>query len=79
MDEVFFHAVADAVGRYLDATERLDANAATGEHLRRLALAWRALLRLHRPGARGGCAGCARGRREMCSVWRVAVAYFIRP
>ncbi|ANZ37687.1 hypothetical protein BBK82_18130 [Lentzea guizhouensis] len=41
--------------------------------------AWRALLELHETTASGACRACGpRWRRRMCSVWRVAVAYFVR-
>ncbi|HEU5108345.1 MAG TPA: hypothetical protein VFT95_07285, partial [Micromonosporaceae bacterium] len=51
---------------------------AAGAELRRLSAAWRALLGLHRPaGTRHRCSGCA-GRAAICTVWRVASAYFLR-
>ena len=45
----------------------------------RLIAAWRALLTLHEPTESGACKACGpRWRKHMCSVWRVATAYFIR-
>lgn len=90
MDEMLFRVFAEAVGRYLDAVDRLAATqhaAQTGPELRRMAAAWRALLHAHQPtGPRARCGGCgyrhfgrAGPRRgAMCSVWRVATAYFTR-
>lgn len=88
MDELLHRLLAEAVGRYLDAVDRLAAGqqAVVGGELRRLTAAWRSVLGLHRPaGARTRCAGCGRvhlpapGRRgSMCTVWRVASAYFVR-
>ena len=80
MDEILFQVLAENVGRYLDAVDRL-AKAQTplvGNELRRLAAAWRALLHLHRPSGsrRKPCSGC--GDKAMCTAWRVAGAYFVR-
>jgi hypothetical protein len=45
----------------------------------RLVAAWRTVLTLHEPTESGSCKACGpRWRRHMCSVWRVAAAYFIR-
>ena len=82
MDEVLFRILAERVGGYLDAVDRL-ATTQTREvatELRRMAAAWRAVLRPHLPSGRHGrCAACARHRRTaMCAVWRVASAYFAR-
>jgi len=45
----------------------------------RLIAAWRTLLGLHETTESGACRACGpRWRRHMCSVWRVAVAYFVR-
>ncbi|MCP2250894.1 hypothetical protein LX86_009690 [Lentzea aerocolonigenes] len=45
----------------------------------RLVAAWRTLLQDHRQTDSGACKACGpRWRRHMCSVWRVATAYFIR-
>lgn len=75
MDEVLFTVIAENVGRYLDRADRL---AGRQEELRRVVAAWRALLELHRPtGRRSRCSGCAKSR-SMCTVWRVANAFFIR-
>ena len=79
MDEVLFGVLAENIGRYLDGVDR---RAAHSEELRLLVAAWRALLDLHRPeGRKGCCAGCAASRRRrtgMCTVWRVANAFFVR-
>ncbi|KOV80652.1 hypothetical protein ADL03_32400 [Nocardia sp. NRRL S-836] len=41
--------------------------------------AWRVLLELHETTESGACRACGpRWRRRMCSVWRVAVVYFVR-
>jgi hypothetical protein len=46
----------------------------------RLTAAWRTLLNLHEPTDTGACKACGpRWRKHMCSVWRVATAYFITP
>lgn len=45
----------------------------------RLIAAWRTILTLHKATESGSCEACGpRWRRHMCSVWRVATAYFIR-
>jgi hypothetical protein len=45
----------------------------------RLIEAWRTLLGLHEPTESGACKACGpRWRKHMCSVWRVATAYFAR-
>ncbi|WP_237439884.1 hypothetical protein [Amycolatopsis rubida] len=59
----------------------------------RLAAAWRALLRQHALGPDGRCVVCGgasrvdegvvrwmpwRRRADLCTVWQVAVAYFVR-
>ena len=75
MDEVLFGVLAENIGRYLDRADRF---ATQQEELRRIVAAWRALLDLHRPsGRRSRCEGCTQ-HRGMCSVWRVANAFFIR-
>jgi len=76
VDELLFRVLAEGVGRYLDAVDRLAEpeaarRSAVAVETRRLVAAWRAVLELH-----SGCAGCR--RRGMCSVWRVANAYFVR-
>jgi len=77
VDELLFRVFAENVGRYLDGVDRLAASESGLAHeTRRLAAAWRALLELHGTTGRR-CAGCAH-RRSMCSVWRVAHAYFVR-
>jgi hypothetical protein len=82
VDEVLFGVLAENIERYLDGVGRRPEHRC--EELRRLVAAWRALLDLHRPeGRRGSCGGCAgarhrRGGAPMCSVWRVANAFFVR-
>jgi hypothetical protein len=79
VDDVLFRVLAEGVGRYLDAVDRLAAAQPpmAGSELRRLSAAWRALLRLHGPAGAHRCSGCER-RGTMCTVWRVAGAYFVR-
>lgn len=81
MDEILFQVLADNVGRYLDAVDRLAGSQTplAGNELRRLAAAWRALLRMHHPSGsrRRPCGGCEQ-KTGMCTVWRVAGAYFVR-
>jgi hypothetical protein len=80
VDEILFQVLAENVGHYLDAVDRLAKAQAplAGNELRRLAAAWRALLHLHKPSdlRRRPCTACA--DRTMCTVWRVAGAYFVR-
>ncbi|RZS36935.1 hypothetical protein EV193_106169 [Herbihabitans rhizosphaerae] len=89
MDEILFGVLAERVVGYLDTVDKLtSASNALSTDAQRMVAAWRALLKLHHPvGARGHCGGCAagrhfwrgRGRRAaMCTVWRVAHAYFVR-
>lgn len=78
---MLYRVFAESVGRYLDGVDRLGAVADSAARplsveARRLVAAWRALLELHETTGRR-CTGCAR-RRSMCSVWRVANAYFVR-
>lgn len=83
MERWWFDLVAAGVQRYLEdvvagVLARTEAN---GPEVRRLAAAWRALLRLHQPGSNGRCSRCCRRRRqddEICTVWQVAIAYFVR-
>ncbi len=83
MDETLHRLLTEAVGRYLDGVEQLAArqHGAVATELRRLSASWRAVLRLHQPGARA-CAGCGRSHRArrsgLCAVWRVAEGYFVR-
>ena len=72
MDEMLFRVLAEGVSRYLEAVER-----ASGTEIRRMAAAWRALLRLHIP-AGGRCRGCRPRRGAMCGVWRVAAGFFLQ-
>jgi len=84
VDEVLFGVLAENIGKHLDGVDRR----VHSEDVRRLVAAWRALLDIHRPaGHRGRCQGCAqpgrrmsvrRGGEAMCSVWRVANAFFVR-
>jgi hypothetical protein len=79
VDEILFGVLAESVGRYLDLVDRLAAGqpVAARSEMRRMSAAWRALLELHRPGgSRRRCSGC--DRAGMCTVWRVASAYFLR-
>jgi hypothetical protein len=79
VDEVLFGVLAESVGRYLDAVERLAARqpVEARSELCRLSAAWRAVLGMHRLAGTRRCAGCA-NRTGVCSVWRVAGAYFLR-
>lgn len=75
MDGTLLRVLADAITRYLALAEvGQPSTSQTGQ----LVAAWRAVLRLHRPTVRAECPGCAHRRGEMCDVWRVAVAYFLR-
>ena len=79
MDEMLYRVFAESVGRYLDGVERLVAESPArplAVEASRIVAAWRALLELHQAAGRR-CTGCAR-KRSMCSVWRVANAYFVR-
>ncbi|TDQ05864.1 hypothetical protein [Labedaea rhizosphaerae] len=86
MDELLHRALAERIAAYLDTVDRLvvEQPCSAAYETRRLVAAWRALLRQHHPaGSKGRCAGCGRphggrGHAGMCTVWRVAVAYFIR-
>nr|WP_221219006.1 hypothetical protein [Prauserella isguenensis] len=45
----------------------------------RLVAAWRLLLRMHERTGDGGCTVCGPRRdRRLCTVWQVAVGYFLR-
>ena len=82
MDEVLFRALREKVDEYLGAAERVlrDAEALPGRlELLPLVEAWRAVLRVHRPGRRGRCPVCdrCRWRRVGCTVWRTAYAHFV--
>jgi hypothetical protein len=77
VDEILFQVLAEGVGRYLDAVDRLAATqqVAAGSELRRMSAAWRALLGMHKPSrTRRGCSSCGR-KGAMCTVWRVASSY----
>ena len=89
MDPVLFGLLAGGVHDYLRGVlgkPSEPAGAQAREDACRLAAAWRALLRQHELGGDGCCAVCGGGRRwarrsrreGLCSVWQVAVAYFIR-
>lgn len=78
MDD-WFSLFAANVWRYLDglsggAQER----APTSSDARKLAAAWRALLRMHDASSHGECARCKRGHPGSCTVWQVAIGYFVR-
>jgi len=78
VDELLGRLFVEAVSRYLDGVDHAASQrrCAAGTELRRMASAWRALLVLHgEQGPSGRCSGCAAGRR-LCTVWRVANAYF---
>src|SRR5687767_13400308 len=87
MDEILAGTLRSGVCERLDYLELLVANgdaaslAALAEtELARLASAWRALLTLHEPDARGRCPQCSgwrRGRLFPCSVWVVAHEHLI--
>ncbi|WP_329788931.1 hypothetical protein V1227_31655 [Lentzea sp. DG1S-22] len=75
MDHVLAGALHERVFAILGELECRQDSSAT----RTLAEAWRAVLTHHRQTESGSCEGCGpRWRRHMCSVWRVAAAYFIR-
>ena len=83
MDEILFRALAERVAGYLDGVDRLATAQPweAGRELRRLTGAWRSLLGQHTPtGRKRRCGGCPapRGSPAMCSVWRVAGAWFAR-
>lgn len=75
MDE-WFTLFAAAVWRYLEGVG--GAPAVAHSETQKLAAAWRALLRLHEADQRGTCSRCARGHRGNCTVWQVAIGYFVR-
>ncbi|MQA12507.1 MAG: hypothetical protein GEU98_29090 [Pseudonocardiaceae bacterium] len=79
MNEGWLPALGEQVKRYLAYVERLAGQIADtrGVELRRLVGAWRALLEVHAHSRRGRCRGCRRGR-QLCTVWWVANAYFVR-
>lgn len=81
----YLDAVDKLADRFTTTPASRQAGAVLSDELRRLVAAWRALLDLHRPeGPRARCAGCTarlsalRRRPAMCSVWKVANAYFVR-
>lgn len=75
MDE-WFKLFAASVWRYLDGVG--DAPTSSGVDTQKLAAAWRALLRMHEAGTHGDCSRCTRGHAGNCTVWQVAVGYFVR-
>lgn len=80
MDD-WFGLFAAAVWRYLDglAGESADGRTPSEADFRKLVAAWQAVLRLHDADRRGGCSGCERDHRpEACTVWQVAIGYFVR-
>lgn len=68
VDHVLARLLQERVFGYLEAVE--------GPESRQLVAAWRALLGVHEPAESGACRECGRRRARMCSVWRVACAYF---
>ena len=82
MDHVLAQLLHERVfGRLAQLEAHFEAHSgreATSEAIRLIG-AWRALLGLHEATESGACRACGpRWRRHMCSVWRVAVAYFVR-
>ncbi|MGH3433347.1 MAG: hypothetical protein ACRDQB_10990 [Thermocrispum sp.] len=75
MDE-WFKLFAASVWRYLDGVG--DAPTSSGADTQKLAAAWRALLRMHDASTPGECGRCQRGHPGNCTVWQVAIGYFIR-
>lgn len=76
----WFGLFANSVWRYLDGIgARASADGSpSGAELRKLAGAWRALLRLHGTDPDGSCLACRRAHAGVCSVWQVAIGYFVR-
>lgn len=79
--ERWFLAVSAGVGEALDEFLARANPMATPDDadVARLVAAWRLLLRLHERTADGGCRVCGvRTDRRLCTVWQVAVGYFLR-
>ncbi|MGH3520346.1 MAG: hypothetical protein ACRDQ7_23775 [Haloechinothrix sp.] len=78
MDE-WFGLFAANVWRYLDdlAARSVAERTPGAADLRKLAGAWRALLRLHEVEADGTCQACGRQHADACTVWQVAIGYFV--
>lgn len=74
MDE-WFALFAGAVWRYLDRLGG-DPQQLPVSDTQKLAAAWRTLLRMHEAGG-GECARCKRGHAGSCTVWQVAIGYFV--
>lgn len=76
----WFGLFAASVWRYLDGigSRAVSERAPAGADLRKLAGAWRTLLRLHERGPDGSCRACGPNRSGMCTVWDVAIGYFVR-
>ena len=75
MDHVLAQLLHERVFAFLNQLE----SPTTAPETTRLAEAWRTLLRLHEPTESGACKACGpRWRKHMCSVWRVATAYYVR-
>ncbi|MET9631777.1 hypothetical protein ABZX92_30360 [Lentzea sp. NPDC006480] len=75
MDHVLANVLHERVFAILSQLE----SASTPQATISLTSAWRTLLTLHEQTDTGACKACGpRWRKHMCSVWRVATAYFIR-
>ncbi|OZM74957.1 hypothetical protein CFN78_01785 [Amycolatopsis antarctica] len=84
MEQRLFGLVADGVFQFLQGAVGTAGalRGAENAEAARLVAAWRTLLRLHDHRPSGRCPLCKRGRKghttELCTVWQVAVAYFLR-
>lgn len=76
MDD-WFTLFAAAVWKYLDGLGG-DAMQLPKSDTQRLAAAWRTLLRMHESERDGECERCKRGHAGNCTVWQVAIGYFVR-
>ncbi|PXY38039.1 hypothetical protein BA062_05430 [Prauserella flavalba] len=79
--ERWFQAIGEGVVRSLDelAARAMAEGGPLASDVGRLVAAWRLLLRLHGRTERGGCRVCGRSHgRRLCTVWQVAVGYFLR-
>ncbi|TWP44885.1 hypothetical protein FKR81_40500 [Lentzea tibetensis] len=71
MDHVLARLLRERVLGYLDAVD-----AQGSAESRQVSAAWRALLGIHETTESGACRECGRRKARMCTVWRVACAYF---
>ncbi len=82
MEEWWFRFVGSGVLRRLEdiAGKAAGERGPLAEEAALLVAAWRALLRMHEQAPGGRCALCRRARSPgaVCSVWQVAIAYFVR-